>query len=226
MASLTRKLGAIGLALVTALAICAIDGAISSRAQTTSRAGQPPVPRAAAAGTACAKVTDGAQHAAIAEAERLLHKQWLKAQANLFLAFAAKVEKRNPFDLSPRPPEGSSSGGVVEAMEPRCTIEAGPTTEGFLVRFTAPFYRFHEPDTGWSRPLRNGLVLEAEVRRAGAAWQARDTKAEIAIVEPDEPVRRPLETELPKLEPWAEPVPACSRRERWTGTECARRKRR
>lgn len=224
VSSPTRKHGAIGLGLAAALVLWALAGAVPGRAQLPSRGG-PPVARIVQPSVACSKVTDAAELTAIAEAERLLHRQWLKAQSSLLLAIAAKVEKRNPFDLSPRPPGGSSSGGFVEAMEPRCAIGRQASAEVFLVRFTTPFYRFHEPDTGWSRPLRNGIVLEAEVRRAGDGWHARDTKPDNAIVEPDETVRRPNEAELPKLEPWSEPVPGCPRRERWTGTDCVRRKR-
>jgi hypothetical protein len=225
VASLACKSGNLALAAAAALVLAVPDGPGAGRALTPSLGSPAARSRSVDAAVTCAKITDPSQLAAIAEAERLLHRQWLKTRSSLFVAFAAKVEKRNPFDLSPRPPAGAAAGGFVEAMEPRCALEAPASPDGFLVRFTAPFYRFHEPDTGWSRPLRNGLVLEAHVRRTDDAWQARDTKPDVAIVEPDEAVRRPIEAELPKAEPWAEPVPGCSRRERWTGTECARRKR-
>lgn len=220
----TIRIGVSALAVVCASAMLFIDGAASVRAETPRS--PVPAPRAVSAPPLdCAKAGDAAPPAAIAAAEVELHRLWLNAQTDLFIAFSAKVEKRNPFDLSPPALEPGPIGGMIQARAPRCTILAKDTGDAVLVRFTSPFYRFYEQATGWSRPLRDGLVMEVVVTRVGDGWQARDTKSDEGIIVPDETIRRPSEAELPKLARWTEPVPGCARRERWTGIECARRKR-
>jgi hypothetical protein len=94
-----------------------------------------------------------------------------------------------------------------------------------LVRFTTPFYRFHETGPGWSPPLRSGLMLEAVVERAGETWRARDAGSEQSILLPEQKPRAANPNVLPPEVAWAEPIPGCARKTKWNGEACVPRKR-
>jgi hypothetical protein len=167
---------------------------------------------------------------AVDAARRLLEQSWLASRETLFAAYTMPGETRNPFDLSPREADSGPVGGIVEARPPRClhhtpAATAGTSGETHLVRFVAPFYRFHEAGDGWSPPLRDGLMLDAVVTRTGDAWQANAAPSEVTILIPEQSPRRADAAKLPADAPWARPIPGCTKRQRWNGIDCVRAKR-
>jgi hypothetical protein len=172
----------------------------------------------------CSALSDPRFAGAVDEAWRTLERLWLKTRNGLFIAYTMEATKRNPFDLSPKSPRDEAPiSGMIQARLPECSAQ--PIANALLVRFTTPFYRFYDPTTGWSRPLRDGLVMEVAIRQVGAGWEGRDTRTEAGILLHDESVHQPAERDVPKLKRWAEPLPKCARHERWNGTDCAGRRR-
>jgi hypothetical protein len=163
---------------------------------------------------------------AIDAARRLLERFWLASGDTFFAAYTMPGEKRNPFDLSPREADSGPRDGFVEARPPRCvyhtTDAPGPAHH---VRFVSPFYRFHEDGQGWSPPLRKGLMLEIVATQSGGEWQAAAAPSELTILLPEQKQRRPEEAKLPAAAAWAEPIPGCSKRQKWNGVDCVSRKR-
>jgi hypothetical protein len=174
---------------------------------------------------ACTALSDARLAAGIVEAERSLTRLWLRTDAGLFVAYTMGAPKRNPFDLSPKSSgDEATISGIIQAKPPQCTAQLLPDRQ-LLIRFTTPFYRFFDPTTGWSRPLRDGLIMEVALRPVGDIWEGRDTGSEAGILLHDESVHRPGERDLPKLTRWIEPLPKCARHERWNGADCAQRRR-
>ena len=163
------------------------------------------------------------QSAATEAAQALLHTLWLAGDRGHFGAYTMPGEKRNPFDLSPPTPDSGARDGLVQARPPDCSFRRDGDA-ALTFRFVSPFYRFHEAGHGWSPPLRDGLMLEAAVGFAGAAWQARDTGSERSILLPEQKPRRAEAAALPPEGRWAEPIPGCGKRHRWTGAACVARK--
>lgn len=172
------------------------------------------------------KHADPAMAPAIDAARHLLARSWLASRGSYFAAYTMPGEKRSPFDLSPREPNTGPREGLVEARHPRCTFSASEADERpYRVRFIAPFYRFYEDGQGWSPPLRSGLMMEANVARAGNEWKADALPSERTILLPDQ---HPRSAEMGKLPPdaaWAEPIPGCKKRLRWNGHDCVSRRR-
>ena len=173
----------------------------------------------------CTSAADAAQREAIARATELLALQWLATERGRFAAYTMAGEKRNPFDLSPKSPDAAPRDGVVQARPPACAWQPVATGNALVVRFTTPFYRFYEAGPGWSAPLRNGIMLEATVARAGENWQASDTSGERGILLPEQKPRAARAATLPPDAAWAEPMPGCARRTKWNGEACVARKR-
>jgi len=165
--------------------------------------------------------------AAIEAARHAFDQSWLADRGNHFAAYRMPGETRSPFDLSPRAPDSGPRDGFVEARPPRCTYSLGQGAEPtHHVRFVSPFYRFYEPGHGWSPPLRDGLMLEVTVTHMDDAWKATAPPSEQTILLPDQAPKRADAAKVPEDTPWAEPIPGCGKRQKWTGVECvASRKR-
>lgn len=216
-----------GAALLAALMTTALVAAgLAASAQTRRAAGPPP--GKAALGDAvwqdCTGATEPRLREAIAQASELLGQTWTATDRGHFAAYTMEGEKRNPFDLSPKAPDSGPRDGLVQARPPGCTWRAGEAAGTVMVRFATPFYRFHEAGPGWSAPLRNGLMLEAVVERAGEAWRARDAGSEQSVLLPEQKPRRADATALPVETKWAEPMPGCGRKTKWNGEACVARK--
>lgn len=164
---------------------------------------------------------------AIDAARQLLSQTWLANRNNFFAAYTMPGEKRSPFDLSPREPNSGPVGGTVEARAPHCIYRMPDASDGpHEVRFISPFYRFYESEHGWSPPLRNGLMLDAIVTKAGNEWKTAVPPSETTILLPEQNPRRPEEAQIPADAPWSEPIPGCSRRQKWDGNDCIPRRQR
>ena len=187
----------------------------------------PPKPeRGAPAWLACAAAVDPTVREALAQASALLSQIWLETDHGRYAAYTFPGEKRNPFDLSQATPPAGPRDGIVQAKPPDCTWRRATDADPVEVRFTTPFYRFHEAGAGWSPPLRDGLMLAALVApSAPGTWLARDQQLPQAILLPEQNARRPGDAEIPREARWAEPMPGCGKRERWTGEACVKRKR-
>jgi hypothetical protein len=184
-----------------------------------------PVKAAAEVWRDCERAHEPAHLEAIAAAKSLLGRLWLATERGFFAAYTMEGEKRKPFDLSPKAPDSGPRDGIVQARAPSCTWRSGEAPTAILVRFTTPFYRFHEAGPGWSQPLRGGLMLEAVVERAGDTWQARDVGGEKSILLAEQKPRPADARALPAETVWAEPIPGCARKTKWNGEACVPRKR-
>lgn len=173
---------------------------------------------------ACEQASPPEMQHAVERARATLDALWLKTKSGYFAAYTLPGMKRNPFDLTPLPPNSGPRDGIVQAREPSCTIEPAGVEQRHIVRFRAPFYRFFEKEAKWSRPLRDGLMMEVEVTRSSDIVNVRDVWAEAAILQRDQRARRPDEQELSRLDRWAEPVPGCKRTEKWNGNACTSRR--
>ena len=209
-----------GVAAALALAGLLIAGCSDARAQKTSKPS-----RASPVWLDCQKASPDIAPA-IEAARNLLDQAWLASRGSYFAGYTMPGEKRSPFDLSPREPDSGPTDGFVEARTPHCVYStSGGAAPAHHVRFISPFYRFHEADHGWSPPLRNGLMLDAIVSRTDTGWKVEVPPSEQTILLPEQKPRRPDATKLPPDAAWAEPIPGCSRRQTWNGTDCAPRKR-
>ncbi|MGE0697951.1 MAG: hypothetical protein AB7O57_02540 [Hyphomicrobiaceae bacterium] len=213
-------LGALALGIAT---IVAAPAPARGQLPTTAGAGSPD---GGGAWHDCALAAAPDAAAAVARAGESLRAVWLETRLGLFAAYTMAGEVRNPFDLSPRTPGAEARGGLVQARRAACAFRPlAPPETGFAVRFTSPYYRFHEAAAGWSVTLRDGLLMELAVVRSGAGWTARELPSEKAVLLAEQKPRRPIETELPKPARWAAPVPACGKAERWSGEACVPRRR-
>ncbi len=207
-------------------ATVAAGGAIAVL-EASAQSGKAAAPKAKAPAEVwhdCNKATDAANQDAIAKATELLGRLWLPTERGQFAAYTMAGEKRNPFDLSPKEPDSGPRDGIVQARPPKCTWRTDEASAAIVVRFMTPFYRFHETGPGWSPPLRNGLMLEAAMTRAGESWLARDTSGEQGILLPEQKPRAAQANALPPDIAWAEPIPGCARRTKWNGEACVSRK--
>lgn len=173
----------------------------------------------------CDLVAGGELRGAIASAQKLRSRNWLVGEHGSFAAYTMPGEKRNPFDLTPKVPDSGPRDGIVHARPPHCSVRPAEVPGAVLVRFTTPFYRFHEEGHGWSAPLRDGLMLEALVARSGETWLAEDTGHENSILLAEQRPRAADPAHLPEVTGWAEPMTGCPPRTKWNGETCAPRKR-
>jgi hypothetical protein len=210
---------------VTMVVAGAALGVFDAVAQSRRPAAPPAKAEAAsAAWQDCSRVQDPAQRDAISKATELLAQLWLATERGYFAAYTMEGEKRNPFDLTPKAPDSAGRDGIVQARPPHCTWRSTEAPGAIGVRFIAPFYRFYEAGPGWSPPLRNGLMLEAQVERVGETLQARDTGGERSALLPEQKPRSANPNALPPDAAWAEPIPGCGRRAKWNGEACIPRK--
>jgi hypothetical protein len=173
----------------------------------------------------CARITDPSHRTAIERAHALLQTVWMETPYGWVARYTMPGEVRNPFDRSPQAPDSGTRDGTVQAKPPHCRCHFENTGDRGIVRFVTPFYRFHEAGPGWSPPMRNGLVLEVSVTRNTGSWMASEVLSQKTILLSEQKPRRPEAGELPSNTPWGEPIPGCSRTQRWTGEACVRRKR-
>lgn len=173
----------------------------------------------------CSLAAGLAANDAIAKATELLSRLWLTTDRGYFAAYTMAGEVRNPFDLSPKQQDSGPRDGIVQTRPPRCTWRATEVPDELVVRFGTAFYRFYEAGHGWSAPLRDGLLLEARIERAGAAWQVHDATGEQGVLLPEQKPRAANASALPADAPWAEPMPGCARKTAWNGEACIARKR-
>lgn len=179
----------------------------------------------AAAWQDCSRSGTSLPSDAVSKATEMLGQRWLMTDRGYFAAYTMAGEVRNPFDLSPKQPDSGPRDGIVQARAPVCVWRDAEQPGAISVRFTTAFYRFYETGHGWSSPLRNGLMLEALIERAGETWQARDASGEHGILLPDQKPRPANANALPADAPWAEPMPGCARKTKWNGEACVARKR-
>lgn len=219
-------------AVSAAVALVAAAAVMSTHVPVISAQTRPPatdLPAKAGDKTAawhdCGSTTAPLPSEAMAEATTALARTWLASERGYFAAYTMPGEVRNPFDLSPKQPDSGPRDGVVQARAPACAWQVKDLPGVIHVRFITPFYRFFEAGHGWSPPLRNGLMLEARIERAGDVWQAHDASGERGILLPDQKPRAANAAAIPADAPWAEPMPGCARKTRWNGEACVARKR-
>ena len=219
--SCSRLIAAIGLGFAM---IQAVAAQVLPADPTSTQAANTP-PRSLA--IECGKVVEADRLAAIEQARRLFDQHWLTNEQGIFSAYTMSGEKRNPFDLTAKPPQSPARHGFVMAKSVTCSLESvGPDRPQapMRIRFMAPLYRFHELGR-WSKPMRDGLIMEIEAMPSpGGPWQVRETRHEKAVLDPETPARRPEAIDLPKSGRWPEPIPGCRRNERWNGDACVDRK--
>lgn len=203
---------------------------LSSRPVEAQTSPQPPGGsgadgRAWADAARCDAAGDADEKAAVAAARALFESAWLAAKGGYFMGYTLPGEQRNPFDLGTRTPAAGPRNGVVQARGMRCLVRQGEPHNPVAVRFVAALYRFYEPGAGWAPPMREGVAMDVAVVPSGAGWSARDMPSEATILEAGVKVTRPLETALPPLTRWPEPLPGCARGTQWNGSDCVKRRR-
>lgn len=202
-----------------ALLLLALSVALSAGRPALAQGQPKPNPAPAAQIPICETLVDPLGTDALRAARQRLLALWLEHGGSHFASYSMAGEQRNPFDRQAGPLMGGRDG-VVEALVPRCLVEASGDGRSYRFRFVAPYYRFHEAAAGWSRPMRDGLMLAVSLEREGETWRELPVGEAPTILVAEQAPRRAVVEQLPKTTRWREPLPPCAKGTKWTGMDC------
>lgn len=149
---------------------------------------------------------------------------WLKQADAWFTAYTLKGEALNPLiPQGDRVANQPIPHGFVFASELHCML-LSERSQQLQIGLRATTYRFHENAGGWSKAMRDGIIMVIDVIKdpKSLAWQARLISDDIAVLPPDATFRMPATNELPPHDKW--PKRECRLSKLWSGARCVKPK--
>lgn len=166
----------------------------------------------------CEDVTGVREQAARAAAASFIAKTWVDRGPDRIAAYDSKPVPRNPFAVSKDVSGGAAIHGFVWARDVTCKIGSGPDAASVLMTYAAGAVRFKEGKMGWSKPLKDGVLLVLELSETNGNWTITDKSAERSVLMPENVLRLPELAELPKPNSW--PDKRCQSPKIWLGKDC------
>ena len=166
----------------------------------------------------CGGVTGIREQAARAGADSFISKTWVDRGPDWIAAYDSKPVARNPFAVAKDVSGGAAIHGFVWARDVTCTIGSGPDAASVLVTYAAGTVRFKEGKIGWSKPLKDSVLVVLELSKTNGNWTVADKSAERSVLMPENILRHPEPAELPKPNSW--PDKRCPPPKSWLGKDC------
>jgi hypothetical protein len=166
----------------------------------------------------CDGITDLQVRAALSGAQSFIAKTWVERGPDWIAGYDSKAVARNPFAVSKDDSGGAAIHGYVWARDVTCSVGSGSDASHVSVVFTAGAVRFKEGKAGWTKPLRNGVLVALDLNQSDGNWVIADKSSEQSVLMPENILRHPELAELPKPESW--PDKRCPVPKHWEGKEC------
>ncbi len=160
----------------------------------------------------CFGVHDSERTAAIAAAHEYFWDRWFEREGQWYSAYAMKPEARTPFALPKSVPPATPANtpeaaknlpapalnGHVAARGLECTAIDVKPNEIYLIRHTAPVFRFSE-GKGWTREFENGRLQELVVHRQDGRWKITEQLEGRTVLPEDAVLTKPTYAEVIKV---------------------------
>ena len=177
-----------------------------------------PVSTRAGSAQQCEAVTDAQTQAAIASAVNFVSKTWVERGPDWISGYDSKPVARNPFAVSKQDSGSAAIHGYVWARDVSCRVIGGLDGGLLSVTFTAGAVRFKEEKTRWSKPQNDSVLVALDLLLSDGNWAVTDKSAERSVLSPENTLRHPETSELPKPNLW--PDKRCLFPKHWEGKLC------
>ena len=139
---------------------------------------------------------------AIVESRNFVALTWVERGPDWHTSFDSAAVARNPFASHKEQSGAVATHGQIWARDVSCGIVKRDGNAGAEISYSAASYRFNEDGRGWSKPLKNGVLIVFELALKEDRWTVNGTKADRSVLLPDIVLRRPKPEELPNPKAW------------------------
>ena len=150
----------------------------------------------------CESESDAQLREAIAQAHNFIALTWVERGPDWHAAFDSAAVARNPFASKKVQSGAPATHGYIWARDVSCGITNSEGNAGAAITYSAMSYRFNEDGRGWSKPLRNGVLIALDLVLKDDRWLVTDRSAERSVMLSENILRLPKPEELPNPKEW------------------------